>query len=79
MVHGLKPMGKPSTLKDPKFWTEPRPCMVLGLKPMGKPSIKNKNHKCWTEPRPCVVLGLKPMGKPTARIGKVLGPNTVKC
>ena len=23
-----------------KFWTEPRPCMVLGLKPMGKPSTK---------------------------------------
>ena len=21
-----------------KFWTEPRPCMVLGLKPMGKPT-----------------------------------------
>ena len=23
-----------------KFWTEPRPCIVLGLKPMGKPSTK---------------------------------------
>ena len=23
-----------------KFWTEPRPCMVLELKPMGKPSTK---------------------------------------
>ena len=23
-----------------KFWSEPRPCMVLGLKPMGKPSTK---------------------------------------
>ena len=39
MVHGLKPMGKPSTKKtSSKFWTEPRPCMVHGLKPMGKPS-----------------------------------------
>ena len=26
-------------VKNHKFWTEPRPCMVLGLKPMGKPSI----------------------------------------
>ena len=25
--------------KYTKFWTEPRPCMVLGLKPMGKPTI----------------------------------------
>ena len=24
--------------KKYKFWTEPRPCMVLGLKPMGKPT-----------------------------------------
>ena len=24
--------------KKDKFWTEPRPCMVLGLKPMGKPT-----------------------------------------
>ena len=63
-----------------KFWTEPRPCMVLGLKPMGKPSTKkNKNYKCWTEPRPWMVLGLKPMGKLTARIGKALGSNIVKC
>src|SRR6266699_2580025 len=28
--------------KSHKFWTEPRPCMVLGLKPMGKPSTKEK-------------------------------------
>ena len=26
--------------KGIKFWTEPRPCMVLGPKPMGKPSTK---------------------------------------
>ena len=26
--------------KNIKFWTEPRPCMVLGLKPMGKRSTK---------------------------------------
>ena len=58
----------------------------------GKPSTKKKNYKFWTEPRPCIVLGLKPMGKPskkkkerkitsfiTARMGKVLGSNTVKC
>ena len=65
MVHGLKPMGKPSTKnKSHKFWTEPRSCMVLGLKPMGKPST-GENHKFWTEPRPCMVHGLKPMGKPT--------------
>ena len=62
MVLGLKPMGKPSTLKDHKFWAEPRPCMVLGLKPKGKPSTL-KDHKFWTEPRPCMVLGLKPLGK----------------
>ena len=64
MVHGLKPMGKPSTLKNHKFWTEPRPCMVHGLKPMGKLSTL-KNHKFWTEPRPCMVHGLKPMGNPS--------------
>src|SRR6266702_466581 len=28
--------------KSHKFWTEPRPCMILGLKPMGKPSTKKK-------------------------------------
>ena len=28
-----------------KFWTEPRPCMVLGLKPLGKPTTyKEKLH-----------------------------------
>ena len=48
-----------------KFWTEPRPCMVLGLKPIGKPSTYKKNLKFWTEPRPSMVLGLKPMAKPT--------------
>ena len=26
--------------KNHKFWTEPRPCMVLGLKPMGKPTAR---------------------------------------
>ena len=46
MVLRLKPIGKPSTQnKNYKFWTEPRPCIVLGLKPMGKPSIQNKNYK----------------------------------
>ena len=28
-----------------KFWTEPRPCMVLGLKLVGKPSTQIKNYK----------------------------------
>ena len=66
MVLGLKPMGKPTTLKkEYKFWTEPRPCMVLGLKPMGKPTTLKKNYKFWTEPRPCMVLELKPIEKPT--------------
>ena len=65
MVLGLKPMGKPTTLKrNYKFWTEPRSCMVLELKPMGKPTT-SKKHKFWTEPRYCMILGLKPMGKPT--------------
>jgi len=69
-LHGprTQAMGKPSTLKDHKFWTEPRPCMVLGLKPMGKPSTL-KVHKFWTEPRPSMVLGLKPMGKPSTLKG----------
>ena len=53
--------------KNYKFWTEPRPYMVLGLKPMGKPSTQKKNYKFWTEPRPCMVLGLKPMGKPSTQ------------
>ena len=66
MVLGLKPMGKPSTLKNLKFWTEPRPCKVHGLKPMGKPSTL-KNLKFWTEPRPCMVHGLKPVGKPSTK------------
>ena len=43
MVLGLKPMGKPTTLKKSKFWTEPRYCMVFGLKPMGKPTTLSKN------------------------------------
>ena len=47
MVHGLKPMGKPSTKnKSHKFWTEPRPCMVLGLKPMGKPTTGKEKLHC---------------------------------
>ena len=55
-------------VKNHKYWTEPRPCIVLGLKPMGKPSTKNFNYyKYWTEPRPCIVLGLKPMGKPSTK------------
>ena len=29
MVFGLKLMGKPTTLRRYKFWTEPRSCMVL--------------------------------------------------
>ena len=37
MVLGLKPIPKK---KKKKYWTEPRPCMVLGLKPMGKPSTQ---------------------------------------
>ena len=46
-----------------KFWTEPRPCMVLGLKPMGKPTTKIIITSFGTEPRPCMVLGPKPMGE----------------
>ena len=38
MVLGLKPMGKPTTLKKSKFWTELRYYMVLRLKPIGKPT-----------------------------------------
>ena len=37
MVLGLKPMGKPTTLrKNTMFWTELRSCMVLGFKLMRK-------------------------------------------
>ena len=57
--------GNQLLTKQYKFWTEPRPCMVLGLKPMGKPSTHRKNYKFLTEPRPCMVLGPKPLGKPT--------------
>ena len=37
-LHGLRTQayGETKYIKDPKFWTEPRPCMVLGLKPMVK-------------------------------------------
>ena len=27
-----------------KFWTEPRPCMVLGLKPLGKPTTYKRTQ-----------------------------------
>ena len=64
-------------LRKPKFWTEPRACMVLGLKPMGKPSNEKKS-KFKTEPRRYEVLGLKPFGKSTARMEKSLGSNTGK-
>ena len=47
-------MGRPSTKKRSKFWTEPRYCVVPGLKPMGKPITKKKS-KFWTEPMYCVV------------------------
>ena len=53
MVLGLKPLGKPTTLKtEYKFWTKPRPCMVLGLKPLGKPTTLKTEYKFWIEPRP---------------------------
>ena len=51
--------------KKYKFWTEPRPCMVLRPKPLGKPTTYKEEYKFWTEPRPCMVLGPKPLGKPT--------------
>ena len=38
MILGLKPIGKPTTYRKSKFWTEPKYCMVLGLKSMGKPT-----------------------------------------
>ena len=63
MVLGLKPMGKPTTLRKSKFWTELRYCMFLGLKPMGKP-ITLRKSKFWTKPRYRMVLRLKSMGKP---------------
>ena len=56
MVLGLKLMGKPTTLRNYKFWTESRSCMVLGLKPMAKP-ITLKKYEFLTEPRSCMVLG----------------------
>ena len=64
MVLGLKPMGKPTTLRKSKFLTEPRSCMVLRLKPMGKPTSLRKS-KFLTKSRSCMILGLKPMAKPT--------------
>ena len=45
-LHGPrpKPLGKPTTqTKELKFWTEPRPCLVLGPKPLGKPTTYRKN------------------------------------
>ena len=42
MVLGLKPMGKPTTLRNYKFWTESRSCMVLGLKSIGKATTLRK-------------------------------------
>ena len=65
MVLGLKPLGKPTTYTKYKFWTEPRPCMVLRPKPLGKPTTYKEEYKFWTEPRPCMVLRPKPLGKPT--------------
>uniref|UniRef100_A0A7N2MHA8 Reverse transcriptase zinc-binding domain-containing protein n=1 Tax=Quercus lobata TaxID=97700 RepID=A0A7N2MHA8_QUELO len=89
MVHGLKPVGKPSPKnKSHKLWTEPRSCMVLELKPMGKPSTRDENQKLWTEPRSCMVHGLKPVGKPSTKkqISQALdrtkvlhGPRTQAC
>uniref|UniRef100_A0A7N2LM42 pectinesterase n=1 Tax=Quercus lobata TaxID=97700 RepID=A0A7N2LM42_QUELO len=71
MVHGLKPMGKPTTwMRKTRFWTEPRHCMVHGLKPIGKPTTWMRKTRFWTEPRHCMVHGLKPMGKPTTWIRK---------
>ena len=42
MVLGLKPMGKLTTLRNYKFWTELRICVVLRLKLMGKPTTLRK-------------------------------------
>ena len=41
-LHGPRTQAYGETKYSKKFWTEPRPCMVLGLKPMGKPSTKKK-------------------------------------
>ena len=30
-------------MNEYKFWTEPRPCMVLGPKPLGKPTTQKKS------------------------------------
>ena len=67
MVLKFKPMGKPTTSRKYKCWTELRSCMVLGLKPMGKPTTLKKNYKFWTEPKYRMVLELKPMGKLVTR------------
>ena len=77
MVHGLKPMGKPSTKK--KFWPEPRPCMVLGLKPMGKPSTQKKKRKVLDITKALHGPRTQAYGETNYPDGKVLGSNTVKC
>ena len=46
MVLGLKPMGKPTTLKEnTEFWTPPGRCMAYGLYPMGGLLVDN-----WVNP-----------------------------
>ena len=39
-LYGPRTQAYGETKYSKKFWTEPRPCMVLGLKPMGKPSTQ---------------------------------------
>ena len=75
-LHSPRTQAYGETKYSKKFWTEPRPCMVLGLKPMGKPSTQKKVldiTKALHGPR------TQAYGKTNYPDGKVLGSNTVKC
>ena len=52
MVLGLKPVGKPTTLKKPKIWTEPGHCTCGETKYLDEIKVLDKTqvlHGPWTQ------------------------------
>ena len=65
MVLGLKPMGKPTTLRKIQVLDRTKVLYGPWTQTYGETNYFKKNYKFWTEPRSRMVLELKPMGKPT--------------
>ena len=71
MVLGLKPIGKPTTLKKIKVVGQNQGIAWSSDSNLWGTNYLNEKTEFWTEPRYCMVVGLKPMGKLTTwKIGR---------